>query len=107
MRIYFSFHSNVETERFIDNLRNHHKNVELLSKGSSLKICLVAEGIADIYPRLGPTMEWDIAAGDIIVSEAGKKLYKYEDGKIEDRFTYNKENLVNSWFVVKDKDLTI
>ncbi|RZD17750.1 MAG: 3'(2'),5'-bisphosphate nucleotidase [Candidatus Acididesulfobacter diazotrophicus] len=100
-------HSNVETERFIDNLRNHYKNVELLSKGSSLKICLVAEGIADIYPRLGQTMEWDIAAGDIIASEAGKKLYKYEDGKIEDRFTYNKENLVNSWFVVKDKDLTI
>ena len=100
-------HSNVETERFIDNLRNHYKNVELLSKGSSLKICLVAEGIADIYPRLGLTMEWDIAAGDIIAFEADKKLYKYEDGKIEDCLTYNKENLVNSWFVVKDKDLTI
>jgi 3''(2''),5''-bisphosphate nucleotidase (EC 3.1.3.7) len=78
----------------------------LLSKGSSLKICLVAEGIADIYPRLGPTMEWDIAAGDIIASEAGKKLYKYEDGKIEDRFVYNKKDLVNSWFVVKDKDVS-
>ena len=100
-------HSNYETERFINNLREHYKNVELLSKGSSLKICLVAEGIADIYPRLGLTMEWDIAAGDIIAFEADKKLYKYEDGKIEDCLTYNKENLVNSWFVVKDKDLTI
>ncbi len=100
-------HSNAETEIFIDNLRKHYKNVELLSKGSSLKICLVAEGIADIYPRLGLTMEWDIAAGDIIAFEADKKLYKYQDGKIEDRLGYNKENLVNSWFVVKDKDLTI
>ena len=100
-------HSNAETEIFINNLRKQYKNVELLSKGSSLKICLVAEGTADIYPRLGPTMEWDIAAGDIIASEAGKKLYKYEGGTIEDRFTYNKKDLVNSWFVVKDKDLTI
>ncbi len=100
-------HSNAETENFINNLRKHYKNVELLSKGSSLKICLVAEGIADIYPRLGPTMEWDIAAGDIIASEAGKQLYKYENGKIKDNFGYNKENLLNSWFLVKDKDLTM
>ena len=100
-------HSNAETEIFINNIRKYYKNVELLSKGSSLKICLVAEGFADIYPRLGPTMEWDIAVGDIIASEAGKKLYKYEAGKIEDRFAYNKENLLNSWFVVKDKNLTI
>jgi 3'(2'), 5'-bisphosphate nucleotidase len=99
-------HFNVETERFINNLRNHYKNVELLSKGSSLKICLVAEGAADIYPRLGSTMEWDIAAGDIIALEACKKLYKYKDGKIEDSFVYNKKDLVNSWFVIKDKDVS-
>ena len=100
-------HSNIKTEGFIDNLHRQYDKVELLSIGSSLKICLVAEGIADIYPRLGPTMEWDIAAGDIIASESNKKLFKYEEGKPLDSFKYNKENLVNSWFVVKDKDLAV
>ena len=97
-------HSNIETENFINNLSKQYKEVELLSIGSSLKICLVAEGTADIYPRFGPTMEWDIAAGDIIASESDKKLLKYEDGKVLNSFWYNKEDLVNGWFVVKDKD---
>ena len=100
-------HSNIETETFIDNLRRQYDKVELLSIGSSLKICLVAEGRADIYLRLGQTMEWDIAAGDIIASESNKKLFKYEDGKTLDSFGYNKENLVNNWFVVKDNNLAL
>ncbi len=63
--------------------------------GSSLKLCLVAEGAADLYPRLGPTMEWDTAAAQCIVEEAG--------GAVLDRhgraLTYNKPDLHNPWFV--------
>ena len=98
-------HYNTETESFINDLREIYDKVELLSIGSSLKICLVAEGVADIYPRFGPTMEWDIAAGDIIALETNKKLFKYKDGKFLDAFLYNKENLINSWFLIKDKDI--
>lgn len=100
-------HLSNETEDFIGSLRKRYDKIELLPIGSSLKICLVAEGSADIYPRLAPTMEWDTAAGDIIVSESNRKLFKYKDGEIYDSFKYNKENLVNSKFVVKSKDLAI
>ena len=55
-------HQTEETTAFIDNLRKQGKPVTLISSGSSLKICLVAEGSADIYPRFAPTMEWDTAA---------------------------------------------
>ena len=94
-------HSNIETETFIDNLRKQYEKVELLSIGSSLKICLVAEGTADIYPRFGHTMEWDIAAGDIIAFESGKKFLKYDNGIFGEQLIYNKNNLINHWFVVK------
>ena len=67
--------------------------------GSSLKICLVAEGEADIYPRLGPTMEWDTGAAHAILSEAGKILYKYENNKYT-QHKYNKKTLLNCWFIV-------
>jgi len=56
-------HLTKETEEFIENLKKEHGNVKMVSKGSSLKICLVAEGEADIYPRFAPTSEWDTAAG--------------------------------------------
>lgn len=59
---------------------------------------MVAEGVADIYPRLAPTMEWDIAAADAIVRCAGKMTYQYES---ELPVVYNKENLLNPWFIVK------
>ena len=62
-----------ETQVFIDAI-NTRKEKELISIGSSLKICLVAEGEADIYPRLGPTMEWDTGAAHAIVDESGKSL---------------------------------
>ena len=89
-------HLSEETQVFIDALDT--KEIEQVSKGSSLKLCMVAEGIADIYPRLAPTMEWDTAAADAVVREAGKMTYQFESEK---PVVYNKENLLNPWFVVK------
>ena len=99
-------HLNEETKKFINNLNKIYKNVELISRGSSLKFCIIAEGKADIYPRLAPTMEWDTAAADIIVREAGKMTYIYDnlfDLQFLNKATkmsYNKENLLNPYFVV-------
>ena len=59
---------------------------------------MVAEGSADIYPRLAPTMEWDTAAADAIVRESGKMTFQFVN---EEAVVYNKENLLNPWFVVK------
>jgi 3'(2'), 5'-bisphosphate nucleotidase len=89
-------HLSSETQAFIDSL--DAKEIEQVSKGSSLKLCMVAEGSADIYPRLAPTMEWDTAAADAIVREAGKMTYQFES---QEPLMYNKENLLNPWFVVK------
>jgi len=92
-------HMSDETQVFIDAI-NTRKEKELISIGSSLKICLVAEGEADIYPRLGPTMEWDTGAAHAIVDESGKSLERYMNGKYSEH-EYNKENLLNQWFIVK------
>ena len=59
---------------------------------------MVAEGTADIYPRLAPTMEWDTGAAHAIVLESGKQVVQYENDK---SLVYNKENLLNPWFVVR------
>lgn len=91
-------HMNAETEKYIQSLDTKGKEVEMKSKGSSLKICMVAEGYADVYPRLAPTMEWDTAAGHSIVKFAGKEIVQYENNK---PLVYNKENLLNPWFVVE------
>lgn len=91
-------HMNKETEDFIDNLKKEHGELNFISKGSSLKICMVAEGIANIYPRFAPTMEWDTAAGHAIALASGCIVTQ------EDELTpviYNKENLLNPWFIVK------
>lgn len=94
-------HMSDETQVFIDVI-NTRKEKELISIGSSLKICLVAEGEADIYPRLGPTMEWDTGAAHAIVDESGKSLERYMNGKYSEH-EYNKENLLNQWFIVKGR----
>jgi len=91
-------HMSPETEKFIEELRQKHPKVELTSIGSSIKICLVAEGTADIYPRFAPTMEWDTAAGHAIARAAGKNLYR-TDGVTP--LMYNKEDLLNPWFIAK------
>lgn len=91
-------HQNPETADFIARLRTEHPDLQLVSIGSSIKICLVAEGSADLYPRFAPTMEWDTAAGHAIVLATGKNLYR-RDGTTP--LTYNKENLQNPWFIAK------
>ena len=91
-------HLSAETADFIDNLRRERPDLELVSSGSSLKICLVAEGRADIYPRHAPTMEWDTAAGDAIARAAGREVV---DATTDEPLRYNKEDLHNPWFVVE------
>jgi 3'(2'), 5'-bisphosphate nucleotidase len=94
-------HMSDETQAFIDAI-DTDKAKELISIGSSLKICLVAEGEADIYPRLGPTMEWDTGAAHAVVNESGNSLKMINsEGLSEHR--YNKKNLLNKWFVVKNE----
>ena len=89
-------HLSEETQLFIDNLDT--KEIEQISKGSSLKLCMVSEGIADIYPRLAPTMEWDTGASHAIVLESGKEVIQF---KSREALVYNKENLLNPWFLVQ------
>ena len=83
-------------------LKKKYNKIEFISAGSSLKFCLIAEGLADIYPRFGPTMEWDTAAGQIIVEQANGKVLNRETKK---PLTYNKENLLNPWFIVGKEEL--
>ena len=91
-------HLSPETEAFVADLKRKHPYLKLVNSGSSLKICLVAEGFADVYPRLAPTMEWDTAAGDAIARAAGCEVVDAETGL---PLTYNKEDLHNPWFVVR------
>lgn len=91
-------HQSSDTTDFIENLRKQGQPVTLISSGSSLKICLVAEGSADIYPRFAPTMEWDTAAGHAIARGAGCDVF-HIDGRTP--LKYNKEDLHNPWFIVK------
>ncbi len=91
-------HNTPETEEFINEKRKKFGNVSCVSSGSSIKLCLVAEGKANIYPRLAPTMEWDTAAGHAVAKFAGCNVYDYKTGN---ELQYNKENLLNPWFVVE------
>lgn len=91
-------HLSTETETFISTVKEKQGAVEFISKGSSLKICLVAEGVADVYPRLAPTMEWDTAAGQAIAESTGCTVINYET---KTDVIYNKENLLNPFFVVE------
>ena len=90
-------HMSQETLNYVDELKGKGNNVEIVSKGSSLKFCLVAEGNADVYPRFAPTMEWDTAAGQAICNAAGIEVISNATNK---PLLYNKENLLNPWFLV-------
>lgn len=90
-------HMNPETEDYLDELRKNQGSIRLVSRGSSLKICMVAEGTAAIYPKIGTTMEWDTAAGHAIVKAAGKNIFQPD---LETELRYNKENLQNPHFIV-------
>ena len=91
-------HMSSETYTHIENLKWHHQTVEIVNTGSSIKMCLVAEGVADEYPRFGPTMEWDTAAGQAILQEANCSLIDFKTNK---PMIYNRENLLNNWFIAK------
>lgn len=91
-------HINWKTKRYIRKLKKQHPQIHIVKSGSSLKICMVAEGSADEYPRFGPTMEWDTAAGHAIVKATGKNIWLTD---FSGELTYNKENLLNPHFIVK------
>ncbi|MGE9270497.1 MAG: 3'(2'),5'-bisphosphate nucleotidase CysQ [Verrucomicrobiales bacterium] len=91
-------HLTQEVTDFVEELKQSGKDVEFLSAGSSLKLCLVAEGKAEVYPRFGPTMEWDTAAAHAVVLGAGRKVTVAATGE---PLVYNKENLLNPWFIVE------
>ena len=90
-------HMSPETEYFIEKLKATHPKIEIVSKGSSLKLCLIAEGKADIYPRFGPTSEWDTAAGHALIIASGGKVVLADDTKTD--LLYNKENILNPYFI--------
>ncbi|MEN0005955.1 MAG: 3'(2'),5'-bisphosphate nucleotidase CysQ, partial [Bacteroidota bacterium] len=90
-------HLNEATQAFIDALNKPDK----VARGSALKFLILAEGAAHYYPRLGPTMEWDTAAAQIVLEEAGGTV-TLEDG--ESPLLYNKENLLNPFFIAKGRE---
>ncbi|WP_296315294.1 3'(2'),5'-bisphosphate nucleotidase CysQ [Winogradskyella sp. UBA3174] len=90
-------HMNIETKIFIKSIQNTGKQIETVSKGSSLKFCIIAEDNADVYPRFAPTMEWDTAAGQAICNALGIHVISQETNA---SLRYNKENLLNPWFIV-------
>jgi len=90
-------HSTKETEEFVSKKQEELGDVNLISSGSSIKLCLVAERKAHVYPRLAPTMEWDTAAAHAIAHYSACRVYDYTTGR---ELKYNKENMLNPWFVV-------
>ncbi len=91
-------HMSKETQIYVNELKTKHKEINVISVGSSLKLCMVAQGKANEYPRFAPTMEWDTAAGHAIVNSMGAKVLQYDSNK---ELIYNKEDLLNPWFLVK------
>ena len=91
-------HMSPETEEYVQEIREKYREVNLISKGSSLKLCMVAEGQADCYPRFAPTMEWDTAAGQAICEHAG---FEVIDWGTKENMLYNRKELLNNWFLVK------
>lgn len=93
-------HAGAATEALVENLETDHE-VNLVSSGSSLKLCMVADGEAHIYPRFGPTMEWDTAAAQAVAEQAGAKVLQPNGEPLR----YNKENLLNPYFIVAKSQL--
>jgi 3'(2'), 5'-bisphosphate nucleotidase len=94
-------HMNDETKNFVENLSDSY-GVSLVNVGSSLKFCLIAEGEADIYPRFGPTMEWDTCAPQIIAEESGADVFLASNLL---PMSYNKESLLNPFFIVTNTNI--
>jgi len=91
-------HPSAEFDAFLKKMEDQYETVDFVAAGSSLKFCLIAEGKADIYPRLGPTMEWDTGAGHAVVLEAGARVKVFGD-TID--LEYNKQSLLNPFFIVE------
>jgi len=91
-------HMSEQTRNYISNIEKYRGEIELISRGSSLKFCTIAEGLADEYPRFAPTMEWDTAAGNAILNSVGFGIFKTDENE---QLDYNKEDLLNPNFVVR------
>jgi 3'(2'), 5'-bisphosphate nucleotidase len=89
-------HLDPDTERYVGRLQGKGKTVRAVSAGSSRKLCVLAEGAADVYPRFGPTWEWDTASGQAVLESAGGCMVAVPG---LERFGYNKESLTNGCFV--------
>lgn len=88
-----------ETEEVVEACKKHYGEIKTISCGSSKKLCLLAEEKVNLYPRLAPTMEWDIAAAHAIVKASGKKIIRFNSNE---EIVYNKENLLNPFFIAYD-----
>ena len=93
-------HRTPETDAYLA----RYRTAEIVAAGSSLKFCLVATGEADLYPRLGRTMEWDTAAGDAVLRGAGGRMVRYEDHA---PFAYGKPGYANGFFVAHAPGVTL
>ncbi len=91
-------HATKELDAYVKEKELEYDVVDFISAGSSLKFCLVAEGRADVYPRLGPTMEWDTAAGQAIAENAGAGVLVQNT---KTPLVYNKADLLNPYFIVQ------
>ncbi|MFI3304068.1 MAG: 3'(2'),5'-bisphosphate nucleotidase CysQ [Rikenellaceae bacterium] len=88
-------HITPETLSHIETLRVTHPDLEVVEQGSSYKFCLLAEAVVDYYIRTSDTFEWDSAAGELILSEAGGRTSTLE---ADTQLAYNKKELLNPWF---------
>lgn len=93
-------HQTPETHEHIARLRERFPDLEVVEQGSSYKFCMLAEGQADYYVRTTRTFEWDTAAGELILAEAGGSTRSLPDGRA---LRYNEEDLRNPWFVCRSK----
>jgi len=93
-------HRNEQTDQYI----SKYKCKEIISAGSSLKFCLIATGEADLYPRFGPTMEWDTAAGHAVLSAAGGRVVDVENKQL---LKYGKPNYRNPFFIAASKNVLL
>ena len=97
-------HKNPETMAFIERVRERYPDLEVVEQGSSYKFCLLAEGAIDYYPRATATYEWDTAAGELILAEAGGRTdILSAEGEPQGKLRYNEEDLHNPWFVARSK----
>ncbi len=97
-------HLSPETKDIIDACKERYQDVEIISCGSSKKLCLLAEGRVNLYPRIAPTMEWDTAAAHAVVTAAGREIVDFDS---KEELRYNKENLLNPYFMAFDSKFNL